>query len=924
VRVSLLSLKFWHVCFDLIYGYLLCSTGVLEKISTSFRHHRMDTGSMEHLDDLLEEEGAIMVTESTDVDVSKGKSNDNDRSGVMPPRIPVKQTDSLRVGVLEGTTFLNDYIVVSTLGRGAFGKVKLCLNVQDNALYAVKVVESSTLKNHKKSKQLSKSTDKSVHSNSKWSDFDDTEIQHEAEVMKALNHPNLVQLYEVIRSKSGKTLMVMEYCEAGPLVETERFSISDGTMPEIMVQHIFRQIVLGLNYLHSNGIVHGDIKPENMLLSGDGTVKISDFGQSQILDHDSKLTKTLGTPAYLSPEICAGEEYDGFAADIWALGVSLYYFVFGKLPFESESVADLYDKISDDHIIYPENVALPINLQDLFIRLLNKDPKFRIKCHELLDHPWLSEEHELIEDMSPVAGEAETSTFMSNAITKELNRERSSNKSADDEHAGLISRSDSSKFAAHLLRSLSQHQSTRLRNGSENLLFHSLHRDSGVLGEMSGIDGSQNMDNENRDNSEKELETFKSVADQLLETQREMLEERDSMKSRSQNASDRLGTVAHVPKKNSLAESIAGQTEEGGAFSEEHASAVLSSALSVISQDLSSGMEKIVAAEGRNNSFKSPFEDEGDHVADVITDATLMHFKAGEEIDQFGTGASTFSYFIDEGSVELRYRAELPVPLDEVVRNCVYNVLRSQATADLSNADSLCFAENASSITVSHKKSGVWDSVEKSASSLFSSSSPFFGLLKSKTTESIDYGVETSVTQVMDTAERMLRGCQDGTLGNLLTSKRGKSQFLGILSITEPEYFGDKWLTSAVALEDVVVIRMTREGLERFLVANPLSQIHLRASMATSVSEILKLEALEKIALARRKMLSSHSHTSHGSFTTLGAGLEEVAKHITDTAVAGAEILAKLDIFALASKLRDHSLEGISSRKGKRHSKMDT
>ena len=923
--MRILSLKRQHASIDHINLLLVCSTGVLEKISTSFRHHRMDTGSMEHLDDLLEEEGAVMVNESTDVDLSKDKSKEEDRNGAIPPRIPVKQTDSLRVGVLEGTTFLNDYIVVSTLGRGAFGKVKLCLNVQDNALYAVKVVEASTLKNHKKSKQLSKSTDKSV--NSKWSDFDDSEIQREAEVMKALNHPNLVQLYEVIRSSSGKTLMVMEYCEAGPLVETEKFSISDGTMPEIMVQHIFRQIVLGLNYLHSSGIVHGDIKPENMLLSGDGTVKISDFGQSQILDRDSKLTKTLGTPAYLSPEICAGEDYDGFAADIWALGVSLYYFVFGKLPFESESVADLYDMISDDQIIYPEDVALPINLQDLFIRLLNKNPKYRIKCHELLDHPWLSEEHELIEDMSPVAEEAETSTFMSNAIAKfETDRRTSSNKSADDDHAGLISRSDSSKFAAQLLRSLSQHQSTKFRNGSENLLFHSLHRDSGVFGEMSGLDGGQSKDHKNRDNSEKELETFKSVADQLLETQREILEERDSMKSRSQNASDRVGTVGsgNVPKKKSLVESIAGQAEEGGAFSEEHASAVLSSALSVISQDIASGMENIVIAEEQDNSFKSPFEDGNDHLADVVNDAALMHFKAGEEIDQFGTGGSPFSYFIDQGSVELRYRAELPVPLDEVVRNCVYNVLRSQATADLSNADSLCFAENASSITLSHKKSGVWDSVEKSASSLFSSSSPFFGLLKSRTVESIDYGVETSVTQVMDTAERMLRGCQDGTLGNLLTAKRGKSQFLGILSITEPEYFGDKWFTSAVALEDVVVIRMTREGLERFLVANPLSQIHLRASMATSVSEILKLEALEKIALARRKMLSSYSHTSQGSFTTLGAGLEEVAKHITDTAVAGAEILAKLDIFALASKLRDHSLEGISSRKGKRHPKNDT
>ena len=87
--------------------------------------------------------------------------------------------------------------------------------------------------------------------------------------------------------------------------------------------------VQGLDYLHANHVVHGDIKPDNLLLAADGRVKISDFGSSRILLGTGMLSKTVGTPAFLAPEVCAGLPYHGRAADVWALGICLYMFVFG-------------------------------------------------------------------------------------------------------------------------------------------------------------------------------------------------------------------------------------------------------------------------------------------------------------------------------------------------------------------------------------------------------------------------------------------------------------------------------------------------------------------------------------------------------------------------------------------------------------------
>ncbi|GAB4817522.1 hypothetical protein N2152v2_004568 [Parachlorella kessleri] len=294
---------------------------------------------------------------------------------------PINHTTKLQVGVLEGTTFLNQYVVVDTLGRGTYGNVKLCLNVTDDTLYAVKAVNKKLLRRQAQSgRTLGRNP------------VDD--LKREVEVMRALDHPNLIKLREVIEDKEGgKVLMVLEYASGGALVKQDQLT-REHHMPEPMAQYYFKHIVAGLAHLHANRVVHGDLKPENVLLSGDGTLKIADFGQSQFFEKKDTFNRTLGTPAFLrecgsAPEVCAGGAYHGRDADMWALGVSLFLFVYGELPFKADSIADLYDAIAEAKVEYPDYVQPSQDCMDLMQALLQPDPAQRVTSAEILHHPWI-------------------------------------------------------------------------------------------------------------------------------------------------------------------------------------------------------------------------------------------------------------------------------------------------------------------------------------------------------------------------------------------------------------------------------------------------------------------------------------------------------------------------------------------------------
>lgn len=137
--------------------------------------------------------------------------------------------------------------------------------------------------------------------------------------------------------------------------------------------------------VHSQGVVHRDIKPDNLLLTGDDVLKIVDFGVSEMFEKDDAMrtAKPAGSPAFLPPELCVAKHGDvsGRAADLWSMGVSLYCLRYGKIPFERDNVLDMYEAIKTETPKFPPDEN-PLFL-DLMSKLMEKDPEKRITMAEL-------------------------------------------------------------------------------------------------------------------------------------------------------------------------------------------------------------------------------------------------------------------------------------------------------------------------------------------------------------------------------------------------------------------------------------------------------------------------------------------------------------------------------------------------------------
>jgi len=209
----------------------------------------------------------------------------------------------------------------------------------------------------------------------------------EISIMKKLHHKNVIKLHEIINDEDEDQLfMVLEYAEGGPVMKK---NLENGPLPEATAKKYFVDVISGLEYLHQQGVIHRDIKPENLLLTAEGTVKITDFGVSYVYsDGDNILKNTAGSPAFLAPELCAaGTLPRGEPVDIWALGITLYCFIFGRVPFMAENVLEIYERIRNEALIFP--LKLTAELEDLLNKLLCKDPEKRITINELKRHKWL-------------------------------------------------------------------------------------------------------------------------------------------------------------------------------------------------------------------------------------------------------------------------------------------------------------------------------------------------------------------------------------------------------------------------------------------------------------------------------------------------------------------------------------------------------
>ncbi|XP_030211934.1 MAP/microtubule affinity-regulating kinase 3a isoform X3 [Gadus morhua] len=213
---------------------------------------------------------------------------------------------------------VGNYRLLKTIGKGNFAKVKLARHILTGREVAIKIIDKTQLNPNSLQK-----------------------LFREVRIMKILNHPNIVKLFEVI--ETDRTLyLIMEYASGGEVFD---YLVAHGRMKEKEARAKFRQIVSAVQYCHQKHIVHRDLKAENLLLDADMNIKIADFGFSNEFTTGNKLDTFCGSPPYAAPELFQGKKYDGPEVDVWSLGVILYTLVSGSLPFDGQNLKELRERV---------------------------------------------------------------------------------------------------------------------------------------------------------------------------------------------------------------------------------------------------------------------------------------------------------------------------------------------------------------------------------------------------------------------------------------------------------------------------------------------------------------------------------------------------------------------------------------------------
>merc|ERR1711871_1503826 len=207
-------------------------------------------------------------------------------------------------------------------------------------------------------------------------------VKREINILKLCTHPHIIRLYEVIDTPSD-IFVIMEYV---PEAELFDYIVSRGRLPADEARQFFHQIVSGIEYCHHHRVVHRDLKPENLLLDADKNIKIADFGLSNMMCDGDFLRTSCGSPNYAAPEVISGHLYAGPEVDVWSCGVILYALLCGSLPFDDESIPNLFKKIKSGMYSLPTHLSQLA--RNLIPRMLEVDPMKRITIPEVRRHVW--------------------------------------------------------------------------------------------------------------------------------------------------------------------------------------------------------------------------------------------------------------------------------------------------------------------------------------------------------------------------------------------------------------------------------------------------------------------------------------------------------------------------------------------------------
>ncbi|XP_019740271.1 serine/threonine-protein kinase SIK1 [Hippocampus comes] len=269
----------------------------------------------------------------------------------VPQPSPGPQGRPLQVGFYE---------IIRTLGKGNFAVVKLAKHKVTKTQVAIKIIDKTRLNPSNLEK-----------------------IYREVQIMKLLNHPHIIKLYQVMETKD-MLYIVTEYAKNGEMFD---HLTSNGRMSETEARKKFWQILTAVDYCHRHHIVHRDLKTENLLLDANMNIKLADFGFGNFYNAGEPLSTWCGSPPYAAPEVFEGKEYEGPQLDIWSLGVVLYVLVCGSLPFDGPSLPALKQRVTEGRFRIP--FFMSQDCENLIRKMLVVDPAKRISVAQIKQHRWM-------------------------------------------------------------------------------------------------------------------------------------------------------------------------------------------------------------------------------------------------------------------------------------------------------------------------------------------------------------------------------------------------------------------------------------------------------------------------------------------------------------------------------------------------------
>ncbi|XP_043947735.1 serine/threonine-protein kinase MARK2 isoform X14 [Drosophila biarmipes] len=325
------------------------------------------------------ENGGLPIVATSKAERPKARestsSSDKARTSRGSPNMQMRSSAPMRWRATE--EHIGKYKLIKTIGKGNFAKVKLAKHLPTGKEVAIKIIDKTQLNPGSLQK-----------------------LFREVRIMKMLDHPNIVKLFQVIETE--KTLyLIMEYASGGEVFD---YLVLHGRMKEKEARVKFRQIVSAVQYCHQKRIIHRDLKAENLLLDSELNIKIADFGFSNEFTPGSKLDTFCGSPPYAAPELFQGKKYDGPEVDVWSLGVILYTLVSGSLPFDGSTLRELRERVLRGKYRIP--FYMSTDCENLLRKFLVLNPAKRASLETIMGDKWMNmgfEEDELKPYIEPKA-----------------------------------------------------------------------------------------------------------------------------------------------------------------------------------------------------------------------------------------------------------------------------------------------------------------------------------------------------------------------------------------------------------------------------------------------------------------------------------------------------------------------------------------